>query len=84
MVSIEFNGHTFTVPKNRDEWSVQSELFYMQARVTDSGHHWVQWAEEGLGPEQWVELLTNVLRNRGDLGTFMQKFVETVLTQCDS
>lgn len=80
-VEITFNGTNFTVPKDRDVWSMESELALYEARATGLSFHWLRWVELGLGPKQWAQLL-DTLTNRGDLVAFTQTFVTTVFAEC--
>lgn len=81
LVEIPFKGHVFTVPKDRDIWSLDSELALYEARATNLSKYWVQWVELGLGPSQWLKLL-DVMDNRGDLVAFTKVFMETVFSEC--
>lgn len=80
-LQIEFNGDTFTVPKDRDEWSVDSELAMFEARATGLSYWWTKWAELALGPAQWEKLTGQTLKNRGDLVAFVKLFVKTVVEE---
>jgi hypothetical protein len=82
LLEINFNGDTFTVPKSRDEWSVESELAMFEARATNLSYWWTKWTELALGPVQWQKLLDQTLKNRGDLIAFVQHFVKTVTKEC--
>ena len=80
-VQIPFKEHVFTVPKDRDLWSMSSELALYETRATNLSHYWVQWVELGLGPQQW-EQLQEQLDTRGDLVAFTQLFVKIVFSEC--
>ena len=82
VVEIEFNGAVFTVPKDRDEWSVESELAMFEARATGLSYWWAKWAEFGLGEAQWDKLINHTLTKRGDLVAFVKLFVKTVVAEC--
>lgn len=81
LVEIPFNGVVFTVPKDRDQWSFESEMALYQAKATNLSLYWVQWAELGLGPEQWAKL-QQVATTRGDLVEFHKSFVKIVFSEC--
>jgi hypothetical protein len=82
LVEIEFNGAVFTVPKDRDDWSVESELAMFEARATGLSYWWTKWAELGLGQAQWDTLINQTLTKRGDLVDFVKLFVKTVVAEC--
>lgn len=82
VVEISYNGATFVVPKQRDDWATPVELALYQAQVTDMSLHWVRWIELALGDEQWTRLLA-ILPKRRDLLEFVKLFTQTVFTECE-
>lgn len=80
-VEIPFRNHVFTVPKERDLWSMRSELALYEARATNLSFYWTQFIELGLGPEQWQKL-QDLCAKRGDFIEFSKSFIDTVFSEC--
>lgn len=81
VVEIPFNDHVFTVPADRDTWSVESELALFEARATDLSYWWLKWIEAALGPKQYAKLF-EVMKDRGDLVLFIQTFTAIIAKEC--
>jgi hypothetical protein len=79
LVKIEFRGHVFTVPKNRDDWPTRAILEFGRARTIDDQ---VKGVEIILGPEQWDLLVDQIAAKAGHFDEFIVVFGNTVQAEC--
>lgn len=82
-VVIEFNGATFTIPKDTDEWPTTAWLARIEATTTGRTLDWMQFVELLLGPAQWQQLTTLTASKKGDFVKFLDVFTPTVVKECD-
>lgn len=79
-VTIDFGGHKFKVPKNRDEWSTRAMLTLTRARTLQQQ---VAAIEEQIGPDEWEILVETAAPTRGEFNAFVKLFFKVVNDECE-
>lgn len=79
-VEIEFNGHTFTVPRDPDDWPTTAYIARINAATTGRINDWMAFVELLLGATQWT-LLTTSTQTR-DFKKFLDEFTTVVKEEC--
>jgi hypothetical protein len=82
LVTIEFSGHTFVVPRDGDEWSTESTLQRYRASSMQQPFEWMKFVELALGAEQW-HTVKKTFTKTGDFNKFIELFTATVSKECD-
>lgn len=82
-VLIEFNGATFTVPRDTDEWSTTAWLARIEATTTGRTADWMRFIELLLGATQWRQLTAVTAATKGEFNKFLDVFTPTVVKECD-
>ena len=82
-VRIEFNGETFTIPRDTDEWSTTAWLARIEATTTGRTLDWMRFVELLLGPVQWQKITPLTAATKGDFVKFLDVFTPTVVKECD-
>lgn len=76
LVEVDYNGHTFTFPREQEEWPTKAIL-------AASRRQYDAVVEHVLGPEQWDRLLTVAAPAYKQFMEFLSLFADTVATECN-
>lgn len=75
LVVIEFNGHTFTIPRDQEDWPTR-------AIIAASRAEYASVVEYVLGSEQWDRLMTVAAPAYRQFMEFLKVFGEVVAKEC--
>lgn len=81
-VRVEFNGHTFSIPKDTDEWPTVAWLARIEATTTNRTLDWMRFIELLLGPGQWRLLTSVTASTKGEFNKFLDAFGAAVKEEC--
>lgn len=75
VVEIPFGGHTFTVPKNRDDWNTRAIIAFGSATTYDDQ---IEGIRLQLGEDEWSLLVDTVAPTAGLFKRFADLFFNKV------
>ena len=75
LVSLEFNGHTFTFPRDQENWPTR-------AIIAASRRQYDAVVEHVLGPGQWEVLMGAAAPTYRQFMEFLSVFADTVDREC--
>lgn len=81
-VLVEFNGYTFTIPKQADDWPTRAELARIRAVAVQSIDAWLDFLELLLGEQQWRIACDHAAPKRRDLFELVNRITDAVSEEC--
>jgi hypothetical protein len=81
LVTIDFEGVTFSIPRDADNWSSTAELARLRAIQSGSLVDWLSFMETLVGPARWTVLL-QAAPTRADLYRLMSVISTAVKDEC--
>lgn len=75
LVSLEFNGHTFTFARDQEDWPTR-------AIIAASRRQYDAVVEHVLGPGQWESLMSIAAPTYRQFMEFLTVFADTVEREC--
>ena len=75
MVALEFNGHTFQIPRDQEKWPTR-------AIIAATRRQYDAVVEKVLGPAQWDLLMDVAAPSYEEFMEFLKMFAETVEQEC--
>lgn len=79
LVTFEFNGVTFELPRHRGKWPTRAILQFSRAETKDDQ---IKGVETLIGPAQWDRLIDEVAPLAEQFDEFMELFSSTVADKC--
>lgn len=80
LVEIEFNGQTFTVPRDADDWPTVAYLARLTAITSGRTMDWLKFMELLLGAAQWQRVVDST--NAGQFREFLNTAIDAIKKEC--
>lgn len=83
VVTVEFNGSTFEIPQQSDDWPTEAWIARMQASTSGQLLDWLSFVELLLGPQQWKRLTKAAAGTKGEFKKFLDVMLPVVAKECE-